>query len=297
MTAVAGAPVLVGVDGSRRGLDAVEAAAAEAALRHRSLRIVHAFAWPTPSTAVPPGVAGLSLQTFREGAEEIVAEAVLLAGKVAPDVPTGSHVVNGSPSQVLCAGGRRAALLVLGDRGAGGIPGLRIGSVALHAATHGACPVLVVRGNRANDGPVVVGIDGSRASAAVLAFAAAAADCLGVPLRVVHVWTGRDTPRGPRTNRYDRMGDADRLLSTVLYDHLTQDEAERAEREILHDRDAGHALVVLSSQSSLMVVAARTDRTGDGPFGETTRALIGRTACPLAVLPCCDEDIGASHGW
>ena len=172
MTAVAGAPVLVGVDGSRRGLDAVEAAAAEAALRHRSLRIVHAFAWPTPSTAVPPGVAGLSLQTFRDGAEEIVTEAVLLAGKVAPDVPTSSRVVNGGPSQVLCAESRHAALLVLGDRGTGGIPGLRIGSAALHAATHGACPVLVVRGNRAGDGPVVVGIDGSRASAAALGFAA-----------------------------------------------------------------------------------------------------------------------------
>jgi hypothetical protein len=93
------------------------------------------------------------------------------------------------------------------------------------------------------------------------------------------------------------MSDADRLLSAVLYDHLAQDEAESAEREILHDRDAGRALVALSSQSSLMVVAARSDRTGEGPLGETARALFGRTACPLAVLPRCDEDISASHGW
>jgi nucleotide-binding universal stress UspA family protein len=159
--------------------------------------------------------------------------------------------------------------------------------------------VTLVRGSGRHPerAPVVAAIDDDTNPGPVLRYAAAAAHRLGVPLRVVHVWTGRDTPRGPRTNRYDRMGDADRLLSTVLYDHLTQDEAERAEREILHDRDAGHALVVLSSQSSLMVVAARTDRTGDGPFGETARALIGRTACPLAVLPCCDEDISAYPGW
>jgi len=66
MTAVAGAPV-VGVDGSQRSLDAVEAAAAEAVLRHRPLRIVHAFRWPALGTAVTPGVSEPSLQAFLGG--------------------------------------------------------------------------------------------------------------------------------------------------------------------------------------------------------------------------------------
>ena len=39
-------PVLVGVDGSRGSLGAVDWAAAEAASRRSSLRVIHAFNWP-----------------------------------------------------------------------------------------------------------------------------------------------------------------------------------------------------------------------------------------------------------
>lgn len=42
MTAIAGAPVVAGGEGSARGLHAVEAAAIEAIRHHRPPRIVHA---------------------------------------------------------------------------------------------------------------------------------------------------------------------------------------------------------------------------------------------------------------
>lgn len=79
------APVLAGADGSASALDAVRAAAREAALRRRPLRIVHAFIWPLmhvdtgPSEAVPEG--GL-----RHDAERILAEAAAAAAAEAPAV-------------------------------------------------------------------------------------------------------------------------------------------------------------------------------------------------------------------
>jgi len=86
-----------------------------------------------------------------------------------------------------------AQLVVIGDRGLGGVAGLLIGSVAFALAAGGSCPVVIVRGQTdATDGPVVVGVDGSPISEAALAFAFEAAALRGAPLLAVHAW--RDVP-------------------------------------------------------------------------------------------------------
>jgi nucleotide-binding universal stress UspA family protein len=85
--------------------------------------------------------------------------------------------------------------------------------------------------------------------------------------------------------QHDRISDADLLLSGVLYEHLTAADADATEREILHDRDVVRALIALSAEAALMVVNARGTTAVNGePLGDTVRGLVGRTACPLAVL-------------
>ena len=75
-------------------------------------------------------------------------------------------------------------------------------------------------------------------------------------------------------------------------------EAEAAEREILHDRDVVRALLALSGEVSLLVIAARSGPAADDePLGDTGRALIGRTACPVAVLPPCAEPVATACTW
>jgi nucleotide-binding universal stress UspA family protein len=153
-------------------------------------------------------------------------------------------------------------------------------------------PVLVTgTAPRSRRSIVAAAVDDDANPGRILRYAAAEARRLDVPLRVVHVWTGFGTSRpGARMSRHDRMCDADCLLSAVLYDYLTQDEADATEREILHDEDAVSALIALSVEASLIVVGARSGpATGDEPLGDTVRALLGRTACPLAVLPPCAE--------
>lgn len=147
--------------------------------------------------------------------------------------------------------------------------------------------VVVVGGTAPAPGrPVVAAVDDDARTSRVVRYAAEQARRLAVPLRVVHVWTGRDRPApSPRTRYHDDAYDADLLLSAVLYDHLPQAEADAAEREIRHGGDAGPALAALSAAASLVVVAARSrPPSADAPLGDTVRALVGRTGCPLVVL-------------
>lgn len=148
-------------------------------------------------------------------------------------------------------------------------------------------PVVVIGGTDPAPGrPVVAAVDDDACTSRVVRYAAEQARRLAVPLRVVHVWTGRDraTPC-PRSTYHDGASNADRLLSAVLYDHLPAAEADAAEREIRHDSETVPALAALSATASLVVVAAcsRPPSAGE-PLGDTVRALVGRTACPLAVL-------------
>jgi hypothetical protein len=137
-------------------------------------------------------------------------------------------------------------------------------------------------------GAVAAAVNDDASADEVVRYASAEARRLNVPLRVVHVWTSGETPAtGARLLRHDRMRDADCLLATVLYEALPTAEADVAEREILHDPDPVRALTALSGGLSLLVVAAAAARGRD--LGGTTGGLLGRTACPLAVVPAAEE--------
>lgn len=286
MTAVAGVPVVVGVDGSRRSLDAVEAAAAEASLRHRPLRIVHAFLWPALGPTFTPGP---SLKVFREQASEIVAEAARLAAKVAPDTPVTAQVLDGVPGQVLRDESRQAVLLVLGDRGLGGFAELLIGSVALQAAIHGECPVMVVRGDRHSAGPVVVGVDGSAVSMRALDFAVEEAAWRGAELVALHAWsggaaTGLDgTAPGPAAAR---PGDdaEERVLAEALSGLAQRYPDVTVRREVVRG-PARHLLVERSRSAQLLVVGERGRGDLAGPLlGSVSQHLVHQAACPTVVV-------------
>jgi len=163
-----------------------------------------------------------------------------------------------------------------------------------------AAPVLVSgTASRTAASVVVAAVDDDASAGRVLRHAAWQARRRRLPLRVVHVWTGRAvSATGALMSCHDQIADADRLLSAVLYDHLTPVEAEAAEREILHDRDVVRALLALSGEVSLVVIAARGGPAADDELlGATVRALIGRTACPVAVLPPCAEAAATACTW
>ena len=159
--------ILVGVDGSRQSMRALEWAAKEARLRGSELQVV--FAYEFSAAASPAygysGDAAILDKGWRQHQHE-QAQARLDAeseharlhatstlaglidelGELRKDLTiTADAVHDGSPpGHVLIERSRDAELLVVGSRGLGGFRGLLLGSVSQQCAARAHCPVLIV---------------------------------------------------------------------------------------------------------------------------------------------------------
>ncbi|GAA2564948.1 universal stress protein [Winogradskya consettensis] len=291
MTAIASAPVVVGVDGSPSSLDAVELAATEAQLRRARLHIVYAFVWPAALVAARPATEGAPepATLVRAHADAIVAEAKTHAEKVAPEVPVTTEVADGPAAYVMLQRSRHAAVVVVGDRGLGRFEGMLAGTVATQLSTYGSSPVIVVKGASKSEGPVIVGVDGSARSLRALEFAADEAARRGTELVTAHVWR---TPAGtgpgaimPLVYDIDLLeADEDRKLSKIVKS-LADRHPGLPIRRRLGRGSAGPVLASWSHKAQLLVVGDR----GHGGFvglliGSVSQHLIFHAACPVAVV-------------
>ncbi|HWH00299.1 MAG TPA: universal stress protein [Pilimelia sp.] len=289
MTYLAGAPVVVGVDGSAAALEAVGFAARDAARRRRALRVVHAFIWPLLRVPIGPSPAGPPTGGLRHQAEEFVAEAVAQARATAPDTPVTGEVVEGAAAPVLLREAGGAALVVLGSRGLGGLSGLLIGSVAVQVTAHATCPVVVARGELRDTGPVVVGVDGSDLSDRAVGFAVESAALRGAELLALHAWT-HPVASGPG----DILPVAFDLEAFEAEGHRTLAEAVagwgdrfpevKIGRRLVRGA-AADALIDESADAQLLVVGAR----GRGGFagllmGSVSHKALHHARCPVAVV-------------
>ncbi|MFE5851795.1 universal stress protein [Streptomyces sp. NPDC056500] len=285
-------PVVVGVDGSKSSLDAVDAAAREARIRGVSLHVVHAFIWPKMHVSLGPSPMGPPDGGLRNIAERALNEAVERARATAPDVEVTQDLITGEALSVLEAQSRKASLVVVGSRGMGGFIGLLVGSTAVHLATYGRCPVLIVRGTPDPDGPVLLAADGSPEGESAVGFAFAEASMRGAELVALHAWgswseRGDDDPGHP-DNLVDGL---DRLQNTeerVLAEALSGWQAKYPDvtvrREMVRSRPR-QALLEASGGAQLLVVGAR----GRGGFtglllGSVSQAALHHANCPVAVV-------------
>ena len=284
-------PVVVGVDGSGSAYRAVEWAAAEAARRGAELRLVRAFSWTTSERPIRDGgrVAQYRDELLKFARSQ-VARAARIAADVRPEVETTTQVAVGAPIEVLGSEARRAQLLVLGDRGLGGLAGLLLGSVAVGLAAHGACPVVIVRGERAGAGndesPVVVGIDDSPISEAALAFAFEAAAARGVGLVVVHAWspTAIDDALAPVMDWDAATAEEDALLAERLAG-WEQKHPEVAVRRTVVRNGAVRSLVAASREAQLVVVGSRGRGNATGLLlGSVSHGVLHASHCPVAIV-------------
>lgn len=284
-------PVVVGVDGSGSGYRAVEWAAAEAARRRVALRLVRGFSW---TTAEHPARDGSRVAHYRDQLLKIarhqVARAARVAAHVRPEVETTTQVEIGAPLEVLGSESQRAQLLVLGDRGLGGFAGLVLGSVAVGLAAHGGCPVVIVRGDRgaveSEEGPVVVGIDGSPVSEAALAFAFDAAAARGVGLVAVHAWspTAIDETLMPFIDWDAVAVEEDALVAERLAGWGQKYPQVPVRRAVVRD-GAVRALAEASREAQLVVVGSRGRGNATGLLlGSVSHGVLHASHCPVAVV-------------
>ncbi|MBB2910814.1 nucleotide-binding universal stress UspA family protein [Streptosporangium becharense] len=132
--------VVVGVDGSPAGADALAFAFAEASLRGTGLRAIHAWERPGVGGPLPPPPVGETAEEERR----VLAEALAGWGERYPDVKVVEQSEEGHPVDALRDASTRAGLLVVGSRGRGGLAGLVLGSVSHSMLHHAACPLVVV---------------------------------------------------------------------------------------------------------------------------------------------------------
>ena len=281
-------PVVVGVDGSGSAYRAVEWAAAEAARRGVALRLVSAFSWTTSDH--PTRQSGRVAQyrdQLLEAARHRLSRAARIAEDTSPGIETAPQVEIGAPIEVLGSEARRAQLLVLGDRGLGGVTGLVLGSVAVALAARGACPVVIVRGETRNtDGPVVVGTDGSPVSEAALGFAFDAAAVRGAELVALHAWspTAVDKALEPMMD-WDAVADEeDAVLAERLSGWGQKYPQITVRRSVVRD-GAARALVDASRGAQLVVVGSRGRGNAAGLLlGSVSHGVLHAAHCPVAIV-------------
>jgi nucleotide-binding universal stress UspA family protein len=204
-----------------------------------------------------------------------------------PGLQVDTLVEQGDVAAALCRAAERSATLVLGTRGLGPAA-LVLGSVALAVALHAECPVVLVPPGTAGAPPdreVVVGVDLRGDCGPVLTYGFEQAKRLGVRLHALHVWRPRTALSaavhpGPAAD----TGEADgHVLSTELAAvHAFFPEVEAVSEEI--GGGPAHVLPSATQKASLLVLGRRR-RTTPVVLGPVVPAVLGRTACPVAVVP------------
>lgn len=140
-------PVVVGVDGSERSVDAVSWAFDEASRRRAPLVAVHNWTFYASSLAPLPA----SLESQRAVAAQVVEEREVIAERLAgwqekyPDVEVRRISQIGHPADELLDVARDAQLIVVGSRGHGELTGAWFDSVTRTLIHHAPCPVLIAR--------------------------------------------------------------------------------------------------------------------------------------------------------
>ena len=281
-------PILVAYDGSADAERALQWSAAESLRTGVPLRVlaVNAVVPPTWSgMAGGVGMAGVvdipvgDSSALLEQADKTLSEAGV--GSATLDQATG-HVVD-----VLLRAGESASMLVVGSHGHGRTGEALIGSVSQHLARHATCPVVVVRQARDPEARrIVVGVDGSRSSAAALDHACRRAEDTGETVVALHAWrvpapstdVWSSKPRSVDTEERERF--LSESIAGVRADHPDV----RLEHEVVAVAP-GQALVDASAGASLVVVGSR----GLGFFsglllGSVSQVVLHRAECPVAVV-------------
>ncbi|HEU5470793.1 MAG TPA: universal stress protein [Actinophytocola sp.] len=285
-------PIVVGIDGTTAALRAAEWAAAEAVRRDRPLRLVHTYEIPL---RFPAGIADPEsvANSYREQGWQWLHTAEAAVAEVAPGLHPELTLERAAVVPGLLHESGSAAMLVLGTRAQHGLTGLLVGSVSVALAGRAHCPVVIARGRTEHDaalvdGPVVVGVDGTPAGEAALAFAFEYAATHGRALLAVHTWADSVFEAA--------VAGTAGLGSTPWRERAVETLAERLagwqekypevkiDRDVVQDRPA-RALLRYAGTAALVVVGSR----GRGGFrglvlGSTGQQLIFHAPCPVAVV-------------
>ncbi len=289
---MAGKPIVVGTDGSKESLHAVEWAAREAVLRGAPLRIVSAAALlprmlGSSGTSDYDTVADL-LQQDRDRA---LAAGAQRAAEVAPGLLIDTDMLTGQPAQAVTDSGTGALMLVVGSRGIGAFTAMVLGSVSRYAAIHASCPVVVIREETTSTHKQIgVGIGDPETSSAALEFAFEEAALRKASVMAIHAWhtpqfdiaRAGQAPAGPAAEVLEAV--AARQLEGLLNDWREKYPDIQVSQDVVHGHP-GRALVGLSARADLVVIGRRSTHTSVHGPGTVMHAVLNHAHGPVVTVP------------
>lgn len=283
--------IVVGVDGSRGAARAAVWAARLAARRDTGLHLVHALNLSSAATLL----SRLPFEEYRQNrtkqAEELLDRLRSELLEKYPGLWISSEICADEPAEALVAASSQAALTVVGTRGHGGFPGLRIGSVGLRLAAHSHGPMVLVPDSenppaqvRPGHG-IVLGV-AAREPAEVIDFGFQLAEELGEPLRAVHAWQPIPPYNGYYYVEPSVLGTAaEELLKALLKPALRAHDTVPAQADAVCATPAA-ALVDAARDAQVLVLGAHRHRTALSiGVGSVLHALLTHAPCPVAVVP------------
>lgn len=265
--------IVVGIDGSRAAVHAALWAVDEAIGRDFPLRLLAA--------AEPPD--------GRDRAETAVrSAAAAIESAVAARVEVLTEVVAGTPTSVLVDASHTAAMVCVGAVGLKHFEHnpehYRTGSTASTLVASAHCPVAVVRGGDrpvpATPGWVVVQLDQTPDSAAVLQYAVGEARMRSAPLRVLGTWQSDD--HGGQS-----VAESGRLVRAQLDRRLENWRHRYPDLDVVPVAVHGSGLGYLAENAAsirLVVIGAANTAGLDDLLGSAGLAALRDNVCPVLVV-------------
>lgn len=282
--------ILVGVDGSQASYKATWWAANYAKHAGLMLQIVCAYSLPSYA-AVSFDSTYTSMgddNTAHIDAQEILSKAKAIADEQGVEAQT--LIVTGDPSSVFVELSRNYNLIVIGNRGKGGLAERLLGTTSSSLPAYAYCPIIVVPYTD-DDGKtlhlnntiqrVAVGIDASQWGIKALEISAELSDANGAELDVIDAVPGLQGV-SDEDGVYDSyMEDLETILVPVREAHPDLKITKTIVPEL-----AVSALTKASYDHDVVVVGSR----GRGGFtgllvGSTSQGLIQHSAGPVYVVP------------
>jgi nucleotide-binding universal stress UspA family protein len=289
--------IVVGVDGSAGSRAALAWALAEAARRGAGVELVSAFPvtfyWTDAYLPDPDRIAAVRSDT--EARARAMAQQA--CRDIGVEVPVEVTVVAGGAAAELVQRSEGAGLLVVGSRGRGPVRSTVLGSVALHCAAHGRCPVVVVHPPRDAARPaasVVVGVDDSEPSRLALRTGVAQAGRLGADVTAVvayepsNYWSDLYAVMAPPAGETGEH--AQRRGERIVAEALGQAPGEAAGRGprvrvVAEQGSPGEVLVRRSEGAALLVVGSRSRSQLQGMvLVSAALHCVVHASCPVMIV-------------
>ena len=278
--------ILVAVDGSAESDAAVRWAAREAELRELPITLAHVVvpvvtSWPVRSMQA-------EFNAWQEdNARQVLAQGQkmlrsTLGDSALPDVAT--EILRDYAVPALVGAAKKAEMIVVGSRGLGAVGRAILGSVSSGVVHHAKCPVAIVHVDEAQSpdqsSPVLLGIDGTRASEAATALAFDEASRRRVELVALHAWSdvGVFPALGMDWHKYEDEGHE--ILGERLAGWQEQYPDVVVRRRIVCDRPA-RWLIEESQQAQLVIVGSH----GRGGFPGMLLGSVGSAVAQSAKAP------------